>query len=269
MARTKIDWAEKVWNPVTGCTKVSEGCRHCYAERMAKRLAGRNGYPPKPDQFKVTLHPEKLEEPLHWKKPARIFVDSMGDLFHPKVPDTFIDQVFWTMMKAPIHIFIILTKRPARMMEWVFRNLINSLPNVWLGISVEDQMTADERIPWLLRTPAAVRFISVEPMLEKIDVRLNVYSFSIGTHLRDTHSTIKTYVKWVISGCESGPGARPMELDWARSLRDQCQAASVPFFFKQAMIDGKLVKMPELDGKVWREYPEIVDNGQEIDEFPA
>src|SRR4030043_622195 len=160
--KSKIEWTESTWNPVTGCTKVSDGCKNCYAECMAKRF-WRNGV--NGDNYRpfteVRCHPARLEQPLHWKKPAHIFVDSMSDLFHKDVPNTFIDQVFWIMMMAPIHIFIVLTKRPKRMLEWVNKNYQNPLPNVWLGVSVEDQKTADERIPLLLQTPAAMRFVSV------------------------------------------------------------------------------------------------------------
>jgi len=275
MAKTKIEWAEKVWNPVTGCTKVSEGCRNCYAERMAKRLAGRCGYPEAPNQFSVTMHPEKLEEPLHWKKPARIFVDSMGDLFHPQVPDTFIDQVFWIMMMAPIHTFIILTKRPKRMVEWVNKDYQNPLPNVWLGASVEDQKTADERIPWLLQTPAAVRFVSVEPMLGPVDLKMTVHFIGGSIGVKDWHPD------WTICGGETGPGARPIQLEWAESLLNQCLAANIPFFFKswgeyypaQRVINGKqITEMMRigrklsgriLNGKEWDECPQINNNNAE------
>src|SRR3990167_5603914 len=165
--KTKIEWAEKVWNPVTGCTKVSEGCRNCYAERMSKRLAGRAGYPE--DGFKVTPHQDKLGETFHWRKPSRVFVCSMGDLFHKYVPDTFFAAVFSVMAQASQHTFLVLTKCPERLhsilMNWCAAGLtLRSgygpvLPNVWLGVSVEDQKTADERIPLLLQTPAAKRFV--------------------------------------------------------------------------------------------------------------
>jgi protein gp37 len=279
MSKTKIEWAEMVWNPTTGCSRISEGCRHCYAERMAKRLAGRCGYPAVPNQFEVTMHHEKLEEPLHWKKPARIFVDSMGDLFHKDVPITFIIRVFASMAIARWHTFIILTKRPDRMCAWLSNENLPEyiaeaqeyicgqygwcadtdfnwpLPNVWMISSVEDQKTADERIPWILKTPAAMRGISVEPMLGKIDLLKATWFNNPYPNKHDLPPN-GIGLDWVICGCESGPGARPMELDWARNLRDQCQEAGVPFFFKQAMINGKPVKMPELDGKVWDQYPE-------------
>ncbi len=268
MSKTKIEWAEKVWNPVTGCNKVSEGCRNCYAERYWHRFH-------KDVKFsQVQLHPGKLEEPLHWNKPARIFVDSMGDLFHKDVPLTYIVKVFAIMAIARWHTFIILTKRPERMCAWLsdenFPEYIAKaqedicgqhgwcadtdfdwpLLNVWLGVSVEDQKTADERIHWLLKTPVAVRIVSVEPMLEKINISPYLYG-NVGRYYGDHPN----YLNWVICGCESGAGARPMKLSWAADLKHQCVFNDVPFFFKQAMINGKLVKMPALDGKVWDEYP--------------
>lgn len=273
---TKIEWADKVWNPVTGCTKISEGCRNCYAERMAKRLAGRCGYP-KENPFAVTLHPDRLEEPLHWKKPSRIFVCSMGDLFHEEVPLKFIAEVFNTMVawrcpkhyrhdededgcfnEDPGHTYLILTKRPKRMKRVMEKELseyvgecwggntplalefeVGSWPpdNLWLGVSVENQKTADERIPLLLQTPAVKRFVSYEPALGPIDFA----------------PWIKQ-IDWLIMGGESGPGARPMHPDWARSTRDQCKAASVPFFFKQWGL-GKKAAGCLLDGREWKETP--------------
>jgi protein gp37 len=172
MAKTKIEWADRVWNPVTGCTKVSEGCRNCYAERMARRLAGRCGYPKAPEHFKVTLHPERLELPMKWRKPCRIFVDSMSDLFHKAVPDAFISDVLNMIdfSENQKHTFLILTKRPERMCEFFVNNPGTTIPNLWLGISIENQQTANERIPWLLDTPAAVRFISVEPQLGPVNL---------------------------------------------------------------------------------------------------
>jgi len=221
--KSRIEWTDATWNPTTGCTKVSQGCKHCYAERFAKRM----GY----DFSQVELHPARLEIPLHWKKPRRIFVDSMSDLFHEKVPTHFIDQVFIVMARAEHHIFQVLTKRPQRMMEyildfyppgWVYEN-------IWLGVSCEDQKTADERIPWLLSTPTAVRFVSCEPLLEEIDLEM-AGAIHIGA---PGSATTWRKLDWLICGGESGPGARPMHPDWARSIRDQCQAAGVPFFFKQ------------------------------------
>lgn len=225
MASTKIEWTNKTWNPVTGCTKVSEGCRHCYAERMAKRLAGRFGYPTdKP--FRVTLHPERMELPLQWKKPQRIFVNSMSDLFHPDIPDDFIRDVFSVMQRANWHTFQVLTKRPQKMASYLtFADPAQPvLPNVWVGASAENQKAADERSPLLQITPAAVRFLSLEPLLGPVVIDHLEYSVKYG---------FKPLINWVIVGGESGPGARPMNPDWVRSIRDQCLAANVPFFFKQ------------------------------------
>lgn len=248
MPDTKIEWATKVWNPVTGCTKVSAGCKNCYAERMATRLAGRVGYDAG-HPFRVTLHPERLTIPSAWRKPQRVFVNSMSDLFHELVPDDFILDTFVAMAVNPQHNFLILTKRPRRMLEWTgwFRSLrysphdhhaearisIGNLPlaNVWLGVSAEDQTSAEERIPLLLQTPAAVRFVSYEPALGPLDLRgmlpdpLDGAAHVAGRDLPP--------IDWVICGGESGPLARPMHPAWARSLRDQCQSAGVPFFFKQ------------------------------------
>jgi protein gp37 len=282
VTKTSIEWATDVWNPVTGCNKVSQGCKNCYAETIANRFWATQ-YPPNEDgsprKFTdVRLHPERLEDPLKWKKPRRVFVNSMSDLFHESVPVKFIDLVFGYMAAAHQHTFMILTKRPMRMLDYVsgvaydkqldrtktnqrwqlsdtWRDIPTVLPNVWLGVSVEDQKTADERIPILLETPAAVRFVSYEPALGPVD--LNKKELFCETWSRGGY-TIGTYLDWIIMGGESGPGARPMHPDWARSVRDQCQAAGVPFFFKQMVIDGKLVKMPEIDGKVWGEYPAVL-----------
>ena len=256
MADTNIDWADKVWNPVTGCTKISEGCRNCYAERMSKRLAGRCGYL-KDNPFAVTLHPEKLEEPLKWKKPQKIFVCSMGDLFHEKVPVDMIRSIFWTMLRCPQHRFLLLTKRPERAAEY-FQELTrgdhrNVPKNIWFGVTVENQQAADERIPLLLHIPAAKRFISIEPMVGPVDIdRLAVIdgepsNGTISGYLLDgltgeawdhengylSEASEVKGIGWVILGGETGPKASPLHPDWVRSVRDQCQAAGVPFFFKQ------------------------------------
>jgi protein gp37 len=275
MSKTKIPWATDVLNPTVGCTKLSAGCKNCYAERIFNRFH--------PDEkfSEVRCYPERLDQPLHWKKPRRVFVDSMSDLFHEDVDGDFIADVFRIMEKASQHNFMILTKRPFIMRQWFDTyNAERPLPNVWLGVSVENQKTADGRIPLLLRTPAVVRFVSMEPMLGPIDLLkwidfcpldqerpdpYNSHWRMAGDRWQHYHGyplghedTIKKpLIDWVICGCESGPGARPMDLDWARSLRDQCQEAGVPFFFKQAKIDGKLVKMPLIDGKIWDEIPEM------------
>lgn len=231
MGKSKIEWTDSVWNPITGCSHAgSPGCDHCYAKRMAQRLKGRYGYP-KDNPFKVTFHPDRLNQPLRWEKPKRIFVVSMGDLFHDTVPFKLINEVFAITQIATQHTYLILTKRPKRVLEFV--NWINSIEiprlppinfmhfdkNIWFGVTAENQQTADERIPILLQIPAAVRFVSCEPLLSEIDF----------SHLPESGAELD----WVIVGGESGPGARPMHPDWARSIRDQCQAAGVPFFFKQ------------------------------------
>jgi protein gp37 len=285
MTKTSIEWADEVWNPVTGCNKVSQGCKHCYAETIANRFWATQ-YPPNEDgsprKFTdVRVHPERLDDPLKWRKPRRVFVNSMSDLFHEDVPEHFIASVFGAMALCQQHTFMILTKRPKRAADWFqdiggttrrswvllsAARLINAnrikfpdwpLPNVWLGVSVEDQKTADKRIPMLLQTPAAVRFVSYEPALGPVDFGAfmsppgSSWSREVALAWDDTSE-----LDWVIMGGESGPGARPMHPDWARSVRDQCQAAGVPFFFKQMVVDGKLAKMPALDGIVWNEYPE-------------
>lgn len=256
MTKTTIEWADEVWNPVTGCTKVSAGCKNCYAERIAGRFWGSRKF------GDIQIHPDRLEDPYHWKKPRRVFVNSMSDLFHSEVPDHFIDQVFVAMKMAYNHTFLILTKRPNRMLSW-FKRWTNGewdtpgiiiheaeakygksstssqyqwpLKNVWLGVSVEDQKTADERIPLLLQTPAAVRFVSIEPMLGP--VKLQGWDGNFSRHYLN-HDFIEDKatrgpLDWVICGGESGPGARPVHPDWVRSIRDQCQMAQVPFLFKQ------------------------------------
>ena len=276
---SKIEWTDSTWNPVTGCTRVSEGCRNCYAERVLPRTG---------QSFdKVVCHPDRLNVPLHWKKPRRIFVNSLSDLFHEDVPDEFIAKIFLTMLSAKQHTFQILTKRPRRMLDLLEKPssafplammVGDTLPNVWLGVSCEDQRTADERIPLLLQTPAAVRFISAEPLLGPIDLS------HIGGKSAVAYRMVAKEprrLNWVIVGGESGPGARPMHPDWARSLRDQCQAAGVPFFFKQwgefsptvKVVDtekhlsvdqflkdgmvkvGKKVAGRMLDGRTWDETP--------------
>jgi len=225
MTKSKIEWTDRTWNPVTGCTKVSTGCANCYAERWAIRLKGRGGYPVD-EPFRVTVHLNRMNEPYKWRNPAKVFVCSMSDLFHEHVPAVNIRDVWEVMEKNPRHTFIILTKRPERA-KHLFGPVIWQLSNVWLGVSAENQQTADERIPILLQIPAAVRFVSCEPLLGAVDLSSQ---FSV---LREQTTGNRQLLNWVICGGESGPGARPMHPDWARSLRDQCQAANVPFFFKQ------------------------------------
>ena len=275
MANTKIAWADKVWNPVVGCSKVSPGCQNCYAERMAKRLANiwyAKGHEANAERYgeivnylgnwmgRVSLFPERLNEPLGWRKPRRIFVNSMGDLFHENVPTGFVSDVFRIMERCPQHTFLILTKRPERM-----KQLLNGVvtgretehrKHIWLGVSAENQQAFDERTELLSQIPAAVRFVSIEPMLGEIKMgRLVFFREGFSPPQFQEEMIGRKRIDWIIAGCESGPGRRPANLDWFRSLRDQCVAAGVPFFLKQAVINGKLVEMPELDGQVWAQYP--------------
>jgi protein gp37 len=275
MNKTSIEYLDYTWNPVTGCTPVSAGCEHCWAKRMHERgLWGKQPF------SEVTLHPDRLEDPLKRKKPARIGVCFMGDLFHEKVPMGDVMQVFAVMALAPRHTFLILTKRPERMhdmltgsgvREWVLgsawsmlgklpkyrhENIMNRLwplPNVWCGVSVEDQKTADERIPWLLKTPAAVRYMSVEPMIGPVDLdRFTGCGHESGWRNCPDHLAGRADcagIGWVICGGESGPGARPMHHDWAKSIRDQCQAAGTPFYFKQW---GQFCWPEQMPEETWR-----------------
>ena len=234
-----IEWTEATWNPVTGCTKVSPGCTHCYAETFAHRFEGVAGHPYE-HGFDVQLRPERLGQPLEWKRPRLIFVNSMSDLFHDDVPTPYIESVFRTMDAASWHTFQILTKRPERALE-----LAATLPwpdNIWLGVSVENQWWT-KRISTLREIPASVRFLSCEPLLAKLQLDLNGIS-------------------WVIAGGESGPKARRANPEWFRSIRDQCVDASVPFFFKQwgahnelGVRVGKKAAGRLLDGTQWDEMP--------------
>lgn len=232
--RSSIEWTEATWNPVTGCTKVSAGCKHCYAERLSKRLQAM-GKPQYANGFRLTLHPEMLDRPRRWKRGRVIFVNSMSDLFHDRVPEEFIREVFRVMEECSQHRFQVLTKRPERACELASR--LPWPPNVWLGTSVENVLVLD-RIETLRHVPAAVRFLSIEPLLGRIG-RLS---------LKGIH--------WVIVGGESGPDARPMDPSWVRVIRDQCIAANVPFFFKQWGGTNKKAAGRELDGRTWDQLPE-------------
>ena len=241
MDKSKIEWTDATWNPVMGCTPASPGCAHCYARSMMARYAGRKGYPVSPDA--VTLFPARLDQPLHWNKPRKIFVCSMSDLFHPDVPDYFVGDVFTVMRQASQHTFQVLTKRADTMLEFINREFGGRVPdNVWLGVTAENQEQADKRIPLLLRIPAAVRFVSIEPMLGPVNLRaIRNGSYYIDARTGRHHHGQwcgeaphkSNHIDWVICGGESGPQARPMRPDWARSLRDQCTEAGVSFFFKQ------------------------------------
>jgi protein gp37 len=237
--RSAIEWTEATWNPVTGCTQISPGCAHCYAQTFAERFRGVPGHPYEMG-FDLTLRPGRIEQPLEWKKPRVIFVNSMSDLFHEDVPVEYIQQVFDVMQRASWHTFQVLTKRAERLEE-----LAPLLPwprNVWMGVSVENQRWTS-RIDHLRRTPATVKFLSCEPLLGPLDLDLRE-------------------IDWVIVGGESGHGARPMQLDWARGVRDQCRAVEVPFFFKQwgaydeqGVRRGKKESGRALDGRIWNEMP--------------
>jgi protein gp37 len=231
--QTGIEWTDATWNPVTGCTKVSPGCKNCYAERLALRLHAMDN-PRYREGFAVTLHHDLMTLPLRWRRPRRIFVNSMSDLFHEAVPDHFIVELFEVMARAEWHVFQVLTKRSERL-RTIAPRLIWA-PNIWQGVSVESaRFTA--RIDDLRAVPAAVRFLSIEPLLGAIpDLRLDG-------------------IDWVIVGGESGPGRRPMAVAWARDVRDQCLSAGVPFFFKQW--GGRTPKAAGriLDRRTWDEMP--------------
>lgn len=300
-ANSSIEWTDRTWNPVRGCSVISPGCHNCYAMKMAHRFSG----PGRPyagltkltersgPQWtgKIDVVSNALREPLSWRKPSRIFVNSMSDLFHESVPDTFIADVFATMAKAPQHTFQILTKRPDRMREWVTngvgwmemavnwaggasglpgRSVPWPLPNVWLGVSVENQKYADERIPHLLQTPAAIRFISAEPLLGPVDLcGIRVDAAYALTHdaLRGTHNAQwgpqhgdEVRLDWVIVGGESGNGARPCHTDWIANIVEQCARAGVPCFVKQLGANGY-----QLPGG----YPLKDRKGGDMSEWPA
>jgi len=233
MSKTGIEWTDTTWNPTTGCSKTSDGCTHCYAATMARRLQAmgqekyRNGFEP-------TVHEHLIDEPLRWRKPRHVFVNSMSDLFHEQIPERFIRQVFEVMEKAEQHRFQVLTKRSQRLAE-----LAPRLPwpsNVWAGVTVESSRYL-HRLDDLRRVPAAIKFVSAEPLLGPLG----------GIDLNG--------VNWVIVGGESGPGARPMEPEWVYEIRDQCQSAKVPFFFKQWGGVNKKIAGRLLDGRTWDERP--------------
>ncbi len=233
MAQSTIEWTNATWNPVTGCNKVSPGCKHCYAERMAKRLQamGQANYV---NGFEITLHPQMLERPLEWKKPLLIFVNSMSDLFHKDIPFGFIQQVFEVMTKASWHCFQILTKRSERLVE--LDSQITWPQNVWMGVSVENE-SYTFRIDDLRQTHAQIKFLSLEPLLGPLP-HLNLNE-----------------VDWVIVGGESGPGARPIKKEWVIDIREQCLAARVPFFFKQWGGVRKKTSGRYLEGRTWEQMP--------------
>jgi protein gp37 len=261
--KSEIEWTDATWNPVTGCSKVSEGCRNCYAEALSLRF-GRSKKPWAAAfaAENVVLHPERLKQPFKWREPRTVFVNSMSDLFHEQIPDDYIGRIFRVMERTPQHTYQILTKRPERMRQWYLgtehhRRGEPPLPNVWLGVSVEDQHAAHGRVPILLGTPAAVRFLSCEPLLAPVDLSLWLEeSRSPEMDMIDSGRPRHGHLHWVIVGGESGPRRRPMDLNWARSLRDQCVSAGVPFFFKQ--VGGRTPKAGGrwLDGRTWDEMPD-------------
>lgn len=276
--KTAIEWTEATWNPVTGCTKVSQGCKHCYAERDWSRLSRIGGNVYTGRSFgDVMCHPERLGTPLRWKKSRRIFVNSMSDLFHEAIPDDFIVNVFDAMALAARHTFQVLTKRPERMIKLMPRLAERytcrdgsgwPLTNVWLGVSVEDQETADARLPLLLQTPAAVRWVSAEPLLSEVDLRaidlgelywLDAFTGQVHIAHDGGMPAAKDYrpLDWVVVGGESGPKARPTHPEWVRFLRDQCQAVGTPFFFKQwgEWAPGQKYASAEWDGGAYVEAP--------------
>ncbi len=231
---SKIEWTHSTWNPVTGCTKISPGCKYCYAERFAKRLKamGQKNYR---NGFEVTLHEHVLKQPLKWKKPHTVFVNSMSDMFHDDVPCEFILKVFQSMVDAFQHRFQVLTKRSERLLE--LNKVLPWKPNLWMGVSVEDQ-DHTYRIEHLRQTDASIKFLSLEPLLGPIrELDLNG-------------------IDWVIVGGESGPGSRPMEQEWVTDIRDQCVEAEVPFFFKQWGGVNKKKAGRTLEGQIWSEMPD-------------
>lgn len=236
-----IEWTDATWNPVRGCTKISPGCTHCYAETFAERFRGVPGHPYERG-FDLRLVPEKIAEPLRWGKSRMIFVNSMSDLFHESVPDDYILKVAEVMSMANWHVFQILTKRSERMKEMLKTSLKSYAPqkHIWWGVSVEDKKYGLPRIDHLRSAPAAIRFLSIEPLIEDIGT-INIEGIS-----------------WVIVGGESGAKARPIEAEWVISIRDQCKAADVPFFFKQWGGRNKKKAGRKLGGKTYDEFPDFM-----------
>ena len=232
-SNSHIEWTDATWNPVTGCSKVSPGCKFCYAERLARRLhaMGQKNYR---NGFQVTMQPHMLEHPLGWNQPRRVFVNSMSDLFHDEVPDAYIKQVFEVMRRAPQHQYQVLTKRSERLLE--LNKLLDWQPQIWMGVSVESEKYL-YRVDHLRQTAAHIKFLSLEPLLGSLD-NLDLQA-----------------IDWVIVGGESGPGARPADPQWVREIRDRCVSSRVPFFFKQwgGVIKSRTGRI--LDGRTWDEMP--------------
>lgn len=244
---TKIEWTDESWNPVTGCTKISDGCANCYAERMAKRLRA-IGLAKYTQGFAVTCHPNCLHEPDHWRRPRMVFVCSMGDLFHEDVPDDFIRCVFATMVRENQHTYQVLTKRPHRMRQ--FARSILWPKNVWAGVTVENDDVAD-RLYILKDVAAPVRFVSLEPLIGPVSRMLLSYV--------DQPYPLE-FLQWVILGGETGPGSRAMPAGWPQRIRDACLASGVPFFFKQ-WGDAYKTRGRILEGEVWNQMPYTLTTG--------
>lgn len=238
--KSSIEWTNATWNPVRGCTEISSGCARCYAKVFAERFRGVPGHPYE-HGFDIRIVPEKLREPLKWKKPSLIFVNSMSDLFHREIPDDYIEQVVQTMVEADWHTYQILTKRSDRLASMLNGQLskYRHLEHIWWGVSVENQKQGLPRIDDLRRAAPAISFLSIEPLLED----LGTVSFQD--------------IDWVIVGGESGPKSRPMEKEWVTSLRDQCVAQQIPFFFKQWGGTRKHLTGRELEGRTWDEFPKV------------
>jgi protein gp37 len=237
-----IEWTDATWNPVTGCTKITAGCDNCYASRFSERFRGVPGHPFE-NGFDLTLRPERIEQPLSWRRPRMIFVNSMSDLFHKGVPRVFIDRVFELMETADWHIFQVLTKRSSLMRDYLKHRYVNATPpaHVWFGVSVENGRSL-ARIEHLRDAPAAVRFVSIEPLIGPVG-KIDLDS-----------------IHWVIAGGESGPRARPMNVEWAREVRDQCAEQGVSFFFKQWGGIRPKTGGRALDGREWNELPGSLSN---------
>lgn len=267
---TKIEWTDATWNPVTGCTPCSPGCDHCYAAAMAARFPQVHGYvymseaddPERgdPQTFgRVRFHGNRLMQPLHWRTPRRVFVCSMGDLFHPDVPTDWRTRVWDVMESASIHTFQVLTKRAQAMRDYMtwYGHL---LPNVWLGVTVCNQDEADAKIPVILDTPAVLRYVSIEPMLGPVDLERQLAA--VIDRNGEAWGQRSPGIDWVICGGETGRGARPMHPRWVKHLRDQCVTAGVPFFFKgrgTATTPKSCCTYRRLDGREWSEFPALME----------
>jgi len=306
--KSKIEWYDATWNPITGCTPVSEGCRNCYAARMVNRFPKLHGTYPEGTPLAdfavpfgmLQFHDRHLDQPLRWKRPRRIFVGSMTDIFHENVPEEWIGAVLAAITNYSQHAFLILTKRPERMRKVMTADYLRisrtdtwPIRNLCLGVSVETQKTADERIPLLLQTPAAKRFASVEPCIGAVDLRNIALPLwrekeandstwppvridALSGHVKGPDDLMDDRLDWIICGGETGPGARPMHPDWVRGLRDQCKATNTPFFFKQwgKWPDGVSHGPNAKDGayamaRVGKKAASCLLDGQEHKEFPV